>query len=162
MKLEFEMQGIAEIQKVLEDLAPKHARNIMKNTVYGVAAELRNEVRSAAPVDDGELKRSVSVKNLRSPPDKPASIVYFKPQGFHWRFVEHGTAPGKSGNRVASSTGGRSSRLQYRTHPGTPARPFVTPAVNRMNSKLPQVINEKFIKALEKAATRELKKRERK
>ena len=156
------MQGIAETQKVLKDLVPRHARNIMKNTVYGVAAEARNDVRAGAPVDDGELKRSVSAKNLRSPPDKPASIVYFKPQGFHWRFVEYGTAPGKLGNRIASSTGGRSSRLQYRTHPGTPSRPFVTPVVNRMNSKLPQIINEKYIKALEKAAARELKKRERK
>ena len=136
MKLEFEMQGIAEIQKVLEDLAPRHARNIMKNTVYGVAAELRNEVRAAAPVDDGKLKRSVSAKNLRSPPDKPASIVYFKPQGFHWRFVEHGTVK-------------------------MPAIPFVTPAVNRFQTRLPQLINERFIKSLDKAVARELKKRER-
>lgn len=136
MKLEFEMQGIAEIQKVLEDLTPRHARNIMKNTVYGVAAELRNEIRAGAPVDDGKLKRSVSAKNLRSPPNRPASIVYFKPQGFHWRFVEHGTVK-------------------------MPPIPFVTPAVNRFRTKLPRLINERFIKALDKAVARELKKRER-
>lgn len=161
MKLDFEMQGIKEIQEVLDTLTPRHARNISKNTIYGVAAELRNEVRAAAPVDDGELKRSVSARNERSAPDKPVAIVYFKPQGFHWRFVEHGTAPGKAGARIASNTGGRRSRKQYRNHPGTPARPFVTPAVNRMRSRLPQIINEKFTKALEKAVARELKKRER-
>lgn len=136
MKLDFEIQGIKDIQEVLDTLTPRHARNISKNTIYGVASELRNEVRAAAPVHEGELKRSVSARNEKSPPDQPVSIVYFKPQGFHWRFVEHGTVK-------------------------QPAAPFVTPAVNRMRSRLPQIINEKFTKALEKAVARELKKRER-
>lgn len=136
MKLDFEIQGIKEIQEVLDNLAPRHARNILKNTIYGVAAELRNDIKAAAPVDDGELKRSVSARNERSAPDKPVAIVYFKPQGFHWRFNEHGTVK-------------------------QPATPFVMPAVNRMRTRLPQIINEKFTKALEKAVARELKKRER-
>lgn len=161
MKLDFEIQGIKEIREVLDNLAPRHARNILKNTIYSVAAELRNDIKAAAPVDSGDLRKNVAAKNLRSHPDKPASVVYFKPDGFYWRFVEHGTAPGKKGSRITTNRGRSRSRIQYRSHPGTPARPFVMPAVNRMRTRLPQIINEKFTKALEKAVARELKKRER-
>ena len=136
MNLNFELKGVPEIKEILDSLVPKHARAIIRNTNYAIAAEVRNDIRARAPVYKGKLRGSVAVRNMRSNPDKPITVVYFKDKGFHWRFVEHGTS---RGNRP---------------------KPFVTPAVEAMRARLPQVAREKFVKVLEKAIARELKKRE--
>lgn len=135
MNLHFDIRGIPEVKELLDSIVPKHARAILRNTNYAIAAEVRKDIRARAPVYKGKLKSSVAVRNLKSNPDNPTTIVYFKEGGFHWRFVEHGT---KRGNR---------------------ARPFVKPAVDTMREKLPQVAREKFVLVLQKTIARELKKR---
>lgn len=156
MNLHFDIRGIPEVKELLDSIVPKHARAILRNTNYAIAAEVRKDIKAGAPVHQGKLKSSVAVRNLKSNPDNPTTVVYFRDGGFHWRFVEHGTKSGTKGNRTV--TGGR-SRLQYRTHPGVRARPFVKPAVDTMREKLPQVAREKFVLVLQKTIARELKKR---
>lgn len=137
MNLQFDIKGIPEIKKILEDITPKNAQKLIKNTNYGLAAELRNEVRANAPVDEGDLKKSVSVKNLRSHPDKPTAIVYFKPLGFYWRFIENGTTE-------------------------QAAHPFVRPAVNRIRANIQQIMVNRFVKALERLTKQALKRQAKK
>jgi HK97 gp10 family phage protein len=154
LNLNFELRGVAEINRILEQVTPKHARAIMRNTNYAIAAEVRNDIRQRVRVSSGDLKRSIAIRNMRGNPDQPTSIVYFKEDGYYWRFVEKGTKAGKKGSRTVTS--GR-NRKQYRTHPGNRPQPFVEPAVEAMRQKLPEIAQQKFVKVLEKTIARELK-----
>jgi HK97 gp10 family phage protein len=89
-------------------------------------------------------------------------------KGYYAPFVEYGTKPGVErtvgrkmgkrgrmirayhGPRVATQSAKQSGagRLQYRTHPGTPARPFLRPA---FQSKKARVVN-RVKRAINKAA----------
>jgi hypothetical protein len=86
LNLNFEIRGVAEINRILEQVTPKHARTIMRNTNYAIAAEVRNDIRQRVRVSSGDLKRSIAIRNMRGNPDQPTSIVYFKEQGYYWRF----------------------------------------------------------------------------
>ena len=111
--MKIEVTGTAEMEALLTQIAPKHARNIMRATVHGIATEVRKDVRKNAPVGDtGTIKKAVKAKRRRSPPDKPASTVEFTTgkgathDAYYWRFHEYGTVK-------------------------MPASPFVAPAKER-------------------------------
>ena len=51
MKLSAEVTGVKEIDKMLTQIAPNQAKNIMRSTVHGIAGELAKESRKIAPDD---------------------------------------------------------------------------------------------------------------
>jgi HK97 gp10 family phage protein len=134
--------GADEIAKILEEIAPKHARNLMRATIHGVAGEITKESKKLVPIDTGNLKKSLKTKRRRSKPDQPVSDVIAtqgkgaKNDGFYWRFVEHGT-------------GGKNPQ---------PARPFIRPSKDKIFAQLPNILNEQFTKKLAAAIKREQKK----
>ena len=122
--------GTDEIGNLLEQIAPRHARNIMRATIHGIATEVRKDISQNAPVGEKKrLRRGVKARRRKSPPDKPVSVVYFQKDAYYWRFLEYGTVK-------------------------MPAQPFVTPAKERHNATKDQVMKEKFGKAFEKALAR--------
>ena len=122
--------GTDEIGNLLEQIAPRHARNIMRATIHGIATEVRKDVAQNAPIGEKKrLRKGVKARRRKSPPDKPMSVVYFTKEAFFWRFHEYGT--------VKMS-----------------ARPFVTPAKERHNATKERVMKEKFGVAFEKALAR--------
>lgn len=141
-----ELLGADDLEEILETILPRHARNLARATVNGIAAEGRKQARANAPKDKGTLKKAIKNKRRRSPPDKPVAEVYVehgndvKNDAFYWHFVEYGTA-------------GKTSQ---------PEQPFVRPAIDYVRGNLPSIMREQFVKKLESAAKRELKKREKK
>lgn len=137
----FSVEGLEDVEKVLDKLLPRQAQNLARAVNHGVASEVSKLVKkNVKPMRvSGVLSKSVAAKREKSPPDKPAAMVYIrsgkkeKYDGFYWRFVEHGTRH-------------------------SAARPFVQPAIDEMRPRLSIVYREQFIKKLAAMARRHLKK----
>ena len=139
---EFEIFGLKEIQKVLEELAPKHANNLSKSLVHSIASEVTKEAKKRVPKRSGNLRRAIKSKRRRGKPGQPVSDVIVesgkeaKYDGFYWRFVEFGT-----GGPVPQ-----------------PEQPFLRPAKDLIQSNIPKIAEEQFTKKLAAAVKREQKK----
>lgn len=134
-----EITGIDDVIKILEQVTPRHANNLMRNTVRGIAAEARKEIRSRAPKGNrGRLSgaKEVKIRMRRAIRGAQIAEVVFSNRAFFWRFVEHGT-------------GGNNPQ---------PAQPFVIPSRNLVVARMNRLIIESFSKTLEKTIKRELKK----
>ncbi len=138
--------GIEEINKVLGELVPKHARNLSKSFVHGLASETSKEAKKRVPTKTGTLKKAIKAKRRRSTPDKPVSDVIIeqgknaKNDGFYWFFVEYGT-----GGPVPQ-----------------PEQPFLRPAKDLIEANMPKVAEEQFTKKLSALIKREQKKARKK
>lgn len=141
-----QITGVEDVQTILDDLIPRHARNIMRATIHGIAQTISKDAKLNAPVDTGNLKRAIKAKRKRSHPDNPISEVIVttgknqKNDAFYWRFVEYGTA----GENPQSE------------------RPFIRPASDKARVNFKKTLAEEFGKKLEAAAIRESKKRAKK
>ena len=122
-----------ELREVMQDIAPREARNLLRATVHGVAGVARDRIRARAPVDTGDLKKSIKVVRRRGAPNAPRSdVVADRKTGFHWLFLEFGTVK-------------------------APARPFITPEVEALRPQLPGIYEEQFIRKYEAAVARKAK-----
>lgn len=135
----FEITGVTDVKQLLEEVAPKHARNLLRSTTHGVAGVLARMSKENAQQykDTGELIRSIKTRRRKSPPDAPVSEVYVLPKAYYWRFVEYGT--------------GAPLNL--------PERPVFRKAEQDIRAELPRIITEQFAKKLESLMKREAKKR---
>jgi HK97 gp10 family phage protein len=156
-----EVVGTKEIERILEDIAPRHARNLMRATVHGIAGEITKKAKAYAPKgNSGVLKKAIYTKRRKSPPEKPVSEVKIhqgsgaKYDAFYWRFVEYGTGGGR-GSHLPMLENDDGTR-----YPG--ARPFILPAKEQVRSKMEQITKTQFSKKLENAIKRELKKARKK
>ena len=148
MPQKLEVIGLEQINKVLGELVPKHARNLSKSVIHGLASETTKEAKKRVPVSagGGTLKRSIKAKRKRSTPDKPTSDVIIeqgnsvKNDGFYWHFVEYGT-----GGPVPQ-----------------PEQPFLRPAKDLVQSEMPRILDEQFTKKLAALIKREQKKARKK
>lgn len=135
--------GLENIEKIFEEIAPRHARNLSRAVNHGIASEIAKKVKQNIKNNGiektGNLRKSIKSKRRKSDPDKPVSDVVAasgkqaKNDGFYWRFIEHGTKHSS-------------------------AKPFVAPAVQEIKSKLNEVYEEQFNKKLASAIRREQKK----
>jgi HK97 gp10 family phage protein len=140
----FEITGVKDVQKILDDIAPKHARNLLRATIQGVASEIAKDARKNAPKDSGTLKKAIKAKRKKSPPDKAVSEVIIthgnsaRHDAYYWRFVEYPTQ-GNTGKH----------------------QPFIRPAADKARANFEAILAEQFGKKLEKALAREAKKRDK-
>lgn len=142
-----EITGTKDVQKILDDIAPKYARNLMRATIQGVASQIVKEAKQN--VTSKRVKKAMKAKRKKSPPDAPVSVVYFKDEGFMWRWLEYGTQP-----RTVKKTGRDAGSM--------PEKPFLRPVTDKMRANFPRVLTEEFGKKLEGLLAREAKKRARK
>jgi len=146
MSKNVEVIGIEEIEKVLDELLPKHARNLSRSFVHGLASEVAKESKKRVPTDTGNLKKSIKAKRKRSKPETPVSEVIVttgknaKNDGFYWRFVEYGT-----GGPVPQSE-----------------RPFLRPARDYITAHMKEIADNVFTKKLAALVKREKKKADKK
>jgi len=131
-----EIVGDKEIQRILDEIAPNHARNLMRATIHGVASVIAKDAKANAPKDSGTLRKNIKAKRKKSPPDRPVSEVHVKSDAFYWRFIEYGTG----GKRPIA------------------AKPFIQPAIDRTRANLESIMREQFGQKLEKALARQAKK----
>jgi len=130
----FSISGTDEIKKILNEIAPNHARNLMRSTIHGIASTIAKDAKQNAPVGETKLlKANIKAARKKSPPDRPVSEVKIK-GAFYWRFVEYGTKT------------------------GVKEHAFVRKAVDRANANLTKIINEQFGKKLEAMLKKQAKK----
>jgi len=135
--MQLDIHGIESTVDLLKNVAPRSANNILRNTVTDVARDLAKDIKNTAPKDEGTLRKSIQAKRRKGRRDEIAASVLFrrdaKADGFYWRFIEYGTVK-------------------------DPARPFVKPAVERLNARIGQVFNNSFGIRFEKEMKRLAKK----
>lgn len=131
-----EVRGVDVMDKIFEDIAPRHAINLMRATIGGVAGEVRDEAKDNVPIDEGVLKKAIKVKRRRTRQDwVRADVViergaFARNDAFYWRFVHDGTST-------------------------TPERPFILTSVRALESRFPVILKSQFVDKLEKAIERE-------
>lgn len=114
-----------QVAEILENAAPKAAKNLARSTVHGVAGVVVKDIKATAPDDPatkrGDLKRSVKAKRERVKGSYFSSTVRIG--AFYWWFLEKGTI--KLG-----------------------ARNFVRKSAEKTRPDLPKVFREEFGKKL--------------
>lgn len=130
---QFDPKSLARFQRKLEKDFPRAAQKEGRALVKKAATELRNDVKAAAPMDTGTLRRSIYVKLLRDKFGEPhAADVRVKTgkkaqaknrDGFYWRFIEHGTV-------------------------NMDAQPFVQPTIERFRASKMKKYTDEYLKAL--------------
>ena len=121
------VEGLEEVSSALTDFTPREATNILRGLMYDIAATLRNEIRARAPRDTGDLRKSIAAKRSRMRRGVIGAEVYTKEKGWYWHFAEYGT-----------------------THHSE--RPYIRPAIQDLEAKLPMILDVKFARRLTKAA----------
>ncbi len=134
------VDGLEGITKILEDIAPKHANNLLRTTINGIATEIKKEAKLRVPSNTGNLKKAIKAKRKKSPAHKPEALVYVekgrnaKNDAFYWHFVEYGTSYGQK------------------------EQPFIRPAKLVVENDLPNL----FLKTFEKKLAAKIKKEQKK
>jgi len=139
---EFSVSGVEDVNEILNQIAPKNARKLMRTTVHAVTAQVTKKAKSnvGAVSRTGTLKRAIKTKRERSPPNNPSSTVFIthgdsaKHDAFYWLFVEHGT----------------------RGEGGINAVNFVKKASLEVRSNIQNIFRDQFTIKLEKLIEREL------
>ena len=96
-----EVTGIADINRILKDLAPREAKNIMTATVYDITKTAAAEASDRTPDDPttgiGDLKSSIKPKRERGSRSRIEATVRVTniKRNYFWRFHEYGQGPGK-------------------------------------------------------------------
>ena len=136
MAQKMEVIGIESMNKIFADILPKHARNLSKAFVHGLASDMAKEAKKRVPVDKGKIKKSIKARRRRSRPERPVSDVVVEGGRFYWHMVEYGT-------------GGANPQ---------PEQPFLRPAKDLVRAEMPERAEAQFEKKLAALIKREQKK----
>lgn len=130
------IEGIDQIQALLNERAPRAARNLMRATVQAVTQNIAKDARGGARKRTGKMRKAIKAKRKKSPPNMPTSQVLVgegkgkDPDAFYWKFEEYGTR-------------------------FSPAAPFIEPAKERAKANMKAMLVQEFGKKLEKQLARE-------
>lgn len=142
------VKGLAQLQKLLDEFAPKIQKNVMRGALRAGAKVIETAAKAGAPVGApsgegakiyggtaGALRDSVRVRTDSKGGKVTASVLAGGkrkrgPDVFYARFVEYGTRPHTitAANRKGLSFGGLF--FQSVDHPGARPRPFMRPALD--------------------------------
>lgn len=87
--------GIADVNRVLREIAPNEARNLLRATTAELAKGVAADARKNVPVDSGDLLRGIGHKRGRGARDRVVAHVIANSDGrsYYWRFREYGQGP---------------------------------------------------------------------
>ena len=85
--------GIADVNRILREIAPNEARNLMRATITELAKNVALSAREKAPAEEGDLKAGIRHKRERGKRDLLASSAGVHGPAFYWRFLEYGQGP---------------------------------------------------------------------
>lgn len=135
MVTEVKIEGLAELDKLLKDFAPRLEANILRASLRAGAVEMAEEVKRRTPYDYGELRKTIRVSTSSRRGRVSARIrAGGTKKVFYGHMVEFGTAahlikPKKEGGAMVFRVGGRTIATRKPIqHPGTKAQPFMRPA----------------------------------
>lgn len=89
------IRGIEDVNRVLSEIAPNEAKNLMRATTLELAKGLAEDARSMAPQDQGDVAAGIKHKRARGKRDQIKAEVVANANGksFYWRFREYGQGP---------------------------------------------------------------------
>ena len=99
MKIDVSITGIADVNDILMNIAPREARNLLRATVYDMAGQAAQMASTFSPDNPstgaGDLHSSIKPKRERGSRDKiEASVIVTNlHRNFFWRFLEYGQGP---------------------------------------------------------------------
>lgn len=88
--------GIADVNRVLREIAPNEAKNIMRATTADIAKAIAADAKKGAPSDDQDrVAKGIKHKRARGTRDVVKAEVVANANGtsFFWRFLEYGQGP---------------------------------------------------------------------
>lgn len=96
---EIVIRGVADVNRILADLAPSIAKNLMRTTVYDIAKTAADIVPKYTPDDPatgvGDLHTSIKAvrgRGSRTTVDASVNVMNTR-RNFFWRFLEYGDGP---------------------------------------------------------------------
>lgn len=97
------IHGIADVNRILGQIAPKEARNLMRVVVFDIAKTAAAAAKRRTPVDTGDLVAAIKAKRGRGQKDrveaavvvqgKRASAKFLAGEAYYWRALEYGAGP---------------------------------------------------------------------
>ena len=96
-----DVTGIADINRILRELAPREAKNIMTATVYDITKTVAADAADRTPDDPStggaDLKSSIKAKRERGTRGTIEATVRVTNinRNYFWRFLEYGQGPDK-------------------------------------------------------------------
>ncbi len=171
VKVEFDVQGIPELQQALLGLSQRVAKNVLRRAVAAGAKVMRDEAKLKAPIysgilassgqPPGTLKRSIIMKHIPELSGTFDQIYYvtvrqgkqYRGQGknknlsqdaYYAKWVEHGhwyVPPNTTGKNW------KSHREKYRTgaeKQWVSAHPFMRPAFDTKQVEVKRLITERI------------------
>ena len=123
------VNGLDQLQKMLDTVTPKLEQNIMRGALRSGMNQVKPIAQAKVNSVSGELARSLKV-GTRARGGTVTASLKAKGKAFYARFVEYGTAAhviaGKNGGWL--NFGGVFRRSV--NHPGARAKPFLRPALD--------------------------------
>ena len=65
MKTGVTIEGVEDVRRILAEVSPREAKNLLRATVHGVAGTIRDEAKGDMPADTGDMKRATKAKRRR-------------------------------------------------------------------------------------------------
>jgi len=87
------INGIADVNRVLREIAPREAQNLARVTVTEIAKQLAADAKANAPADQGDLGGAITFKRERGRKGVVAASAGVNKSAFYWRFLEYGQGP---------------------------------------------------------------------
>ena len=97
MKTGVSVTGIADVNAILAQIAPREGINLIRATVHDIALQLAKSAKEKAPDDPTtgppDLQSSIKAKRNRGTRQRVGSDVVVGSAAFYWRFLEYGDGP---------------------------------------------------------------------
>lgn len=93
--MEIRIRGIEDVNRVLKEIAPREAVNLMRATTADLAKGIAQDAKANAPVDEGNVAGGIKHKRARGDKNTVKAEVVANANGtsFYWRFREYGQGP---------------------------------------------------------------------
>lgn len=154
------IEGGKELAKLLKELPSRIEKKIMRAAMRQGANVIMKQARQNAPVDSGDLRKSIRTSTRARKGNVEASVKAGNKKAYYSHMVEFGTAvhgiSGRNGKMLKFTLPtGQTIFTKRVLHLGARARPFMRPAFDARNkdaiSKVVQEIRSRLPEEIKKA-----------
>lgn len=87
------LTGVDDVNRLLDQVAPRVATNIMRATIHGIAGDIAKDAKKHMSEDTGTMKKVTKPKRERTRFGHVSSTVRVGLDAYYWRFREYGQGP---------------------------------------------------------------------
>jgi HK97 gp10 family phage protein len=147
--MEVRITGGKQLHDLLQQLPVEVETKILRAAMGRAARVLRDEARAMAPLESGDMKKSIKSTRNTKKGQVIAKVKMLGKHSFLGLFMEYGVSPhvitAKPGRvlRIGRNSVGKSVK-----HPGHAARPFLRPALDTNAPRIVQLVTDYMTKYL--------------